>query len=256
MIGLIFEQEYIIFEILDVVYISQEAFFQKEHSSRNFDAITFRYFADTVLSTEKSTIELSDNSVCFVPSNVKYKRISKKDTMIVVHFKAFNYNSTDIESFIPENPEKYSKLFREILTKWNNREKAYKSDCSSVLSKIFAEFYRDNYNICKNRKIQNSILYIEKNYLKKEFSLVEASKKSFISEAHFRRLFKEEFGISPKKYVLEKRINYAKSLILTGYFSINEIADICGYNDPKHFSSEFKKSTGTTPSDFKYNFHF
>lgn len=251
---MIFEQEYIIFEILDVVTLNQKGFFQKEMSSRNFDALSFRYRADTVLETKNNTFELSDNAVAFVPSNIKYKRISKKDDMVVIHFKAFNYNSKDIECYIPENGEKYAHLFSKIKKCWDGKEKAYKNECCGILNRIFAELYRDNYSICKNTKIQNSVTYIEKNYLNIDFSLSEASEKSFMSEAHFRRLFKKEFGVSPKRYILEKRINYAKSLILSGYFSVTEIADACGYNDPKHFSSEFKKFTGVSPSDFKYNY--
>lgn len=251
---MIFDQEYIIFEILDVVSLNQKSFFQKEMSDRNFDAISFRFEADTVLKTKNNTFELSDNSICFVPSNVKYKRISKKDDMIVVHFKAFNYNSKDIETFIPENMGKYAELFREIKKCWDGREKAYKNQCSGILNKIFAELYKDNYSVCKNTKIQNSVIYIEKNYLNRDFSLSETAKSSYMSETHFRRLFKAEFGISPKKYVLEKRMNYAKSMILSGYFSVAEIAEACGYNDPKHFSSEFKKFTGVSPSEFKYNY--
>ena len=89
---------------------------------------------------------------------------------------------------------------------------------------IFAELYKDNKKIYKlNSKIDASVEYIEKNYLRKDFSLIEAAEISYISDTYFRKLFKKEFGISPKQYVINKRIKYASSLIIAGYHTLSEI---------------------------------
>lgn len=248
-----FEQECIVFEILDVLYLEQ-SYVKMFNSNRNFDALSFRYEADTALSTEKQQVALSDKSICYVPSNLTYTRTSKKDKLIVVHFKSFNYNSDKIEVFNPENTEKYRALFKEILDCWNGKEISYKNECSATFSKILAELYKDNRPSFENKKIYKSVLYIEQNCLNKDFSLSDASAKSFMSETYFRKLFKKEYNISPKHYVIKRRIDYAKALILGGYFSIREIADLCGYNDEKHFSAEFKKITGVPPSKYKYNY--
>ena len=41
---------------------------------------------------------------------------------------------------------------------------------------------------------------------------------------------------------------------MAGYYSLTENSELCGYNDYKHFSVEFKKATGLSPSKYKYNF--
>ena len=251
---MIFEQEYIIFEILDVLFFDQKNS-RTNNSNRNFDAISFRYKADTTLNTYKQQIEVSDDSICYVPSNLSYTRKSKKDKLIVIHFKAFNYHSEMIEWFSPENPEKYRKLFNEMLDCWNKKEVSYKNECSALFSKILSEMYKDNQPAYKNKKIGESIIYMEKNCLRNDFSLAVAAAKSFMSEPYFRRLFKKEFSMSPKQYVIERRMEYAKALIIAGYFSIQEISKLCGYNDQKHFSAEFKKITGVSPSKYGYNFN-
>ena len=248
-----FEQDYIVFELLEVLYLDQ-ACSKISNSNRNFDALSFRYKADTVLSTHSQEIEVSDNSICYVPSNLSYTRKSKKDKLIVIHFKAFNYHSESIECFNPENFEKYQKIFKKILDLWNKKEVSYKNECAALFSKILSELYRDNQPAYKNKKIDKSILYIEKNLLRNDFSLSVAAAKSFVSEPYFRRLFKKEFNVSPKQYVIERRMEYAKALIIAGYFSIQEISELCGYNDQKHFSTEFKKITGLSPSVYRYNY--
>ena len=252
--NLFFEQEYILFEILDILYLDQ-ANIKMNNSNRNFDALSFRLESDTLLETDKQQIEVSDNSICYVPSNLSYMRQSKRDKMIVVHFKAFNYHAEQIEYFYPENPKKYRGLFTQILDCWNKKEVSYKNDCASLLSKILSQLYKDNQPPVSNNRIYNSLVYIHQNYMRSDFSLTEAAAKSFISETYFRKLFKQEFNISPKHYIICRRMEYAKALILSGYFSIREIAAQCGYNDEKHFSSEFKRYTGIQPTQYRYNYN-
>ena len=48
-------------------------------------------------------------------------------------------------------------------------------------------------------------------------------------------------------------MEYAASLILAGNFTLQEIADMCGYDDYKYFSVEFKKMIGVSPSKYTYN---
>ena len=71
-----------------------------------------------------------------------------------------------------------------------------------------------------------------------------------MSEVHFRKIFKEEYGMSPQKYIIHLRIQNASSLIASGYYSLQEAAYLSGYNDYKYFSVEFKKIKGVSPSKF------
>lgn len=76
------------------------------------------------------------------------------------------------------------------------------------------------------------------------------SKECGISEAYFRRIFTNKYGVSPKEYIINLRINYAKNLLKCGELSVEETAISCGFTEACHFSREFKKRTGVSPKNF------
>ncbi len=249
-----FENEMISFNILDVIRLNQKNVntFNRE---RNFSALSFRFRADTVLTTNSQKFRLKDNSVCFVPSRLDYYRKSNEDDLIVIHFDATNHNDRDIECFMPRSPENLSKLFKRILNCWDKKEAGYKYRCSAILYEILAECYAQNFiPKVSNSPIQKSVDYLLANYKKTDVTIKEIAEKSFISEVYFRKLFKEEYGMSPQKYIINLRIQNAVGLISTGYYSLQEAAYLSGYADYKYFSTEFKKIKGISPSKYFYNY--
>ena len=249
-----FEKDLLSFNILDVLELKQQDI-NMFNNGRNFNALSFRFRSDAVLITKTERHSMKDNLVSYFPARFDYTRVATVDEMIVIHFDTINYNTKNIEYFMPNNPAVLSKLFRDILEIWNKKEIGYKYRCSAILCEIFAECYTQNYvSKSQNSKIHNSVEYLFKNYKKSDLSIKEVADKSFISEVYFRKLFKEEYGISPQKYIIDLRIQNAVGLISAGYYSLKEIAYMSGYNDYKYFSVEFKKIMGVSPSEYLYNY--
>jgi AraC-like DNA-binding protein len=71
-----------------------------------------------------------------------------------------------------------------------------------------------------------------------------------VSEVYFRKLFFNCFGVSPKEYMIQRRIEYAKTMLISGDFSVSTVATLCGYAEPCHFSREFTKRVGISPSQY------
>ncbi len=249
-----FEKDLLSFNILDVLELKQHDV-NMFNSGRNFNALSFRFRSDAVLTTKTEKYSMKDNYVSYFPTRLDYTRVATVDEMIVVHFDTTNYTTKSIEYFIPTNPAVFSKLFREILDVWNKKELGYKYKSSAILSEIFAECYTQNYiSKPQNSKIHNSVEYLLKNYKKSDLSIKEIADKSFMSEVYLRKLFREEYGVSPQKYIINLRIQNAVGLISTGYYSLKEIAYMSGYKDYKYFSVEFKKAMGVSPSEYLYNY--
>ena len=55
----------------------------------------------------------------------------------------------------------------------------------------------------------------------------------------------------PHTYLIQKRLNTAKELLLDDSLSIQEIAARTGYPDSFSFSKQFKKYTSLTPREFR-----
>jgi len=249
-----FEKEMLSLNILDVLELKQKNV-NMINSGRNFNALSFRFRSNTVLKTETDEYHVKDYFVSYVPARLDYNRISIEEELIIVHFDTTNYRAKNIECFEAKNPDKFARLFREILNCWNKKEPGYKYKCHSILYEIFAECYLQNCTLnTQASKIQASVDYILKNYKNQELTMKEIAARSFMSEVYFRRLFKEEYGISPQKYIINLRLQNAVGLISTGYYSLKEIAYMSGYNDYKYFSTEFKKAMGVCPSEYFYNY--
>ena len=72
------------------------------------------------------------------------------------------------------------------------------------------------------------------------------------SPNHLRKLFREQCGCSPLRYYQKLKVQLAKKLILQNKSikTINEIAGMCGFEDPYYFSRVFKKIEGVSPMQF------
>ncbi len=71
----------------------------------------------------------------------------------------------------------------------------------------------------------------------------------------FNRLFKDEIGLSPQRYVKKKRIDKACVLLHHSSLSINDIATQTGFSDRYHFSRIFKEVTDFSPAKYKRRFN-
>lgn len=249
-----YENDIINFNILDVLELKYKNS-SHNNSGRNFNALSFRINSDARIKTNENEYELGDNSIAYIPARLSYYREASYDELIVVHFDSTNYSTKSIEYFYAAEPEKFEALFRKIYLCWEEKAPGYKYTCSAILNEIFALCYAQNHREkYEKTKIQPSLEFITKNYKNPDITIGEIAKKSFMSEVYFRKLFKEEYGISPQKFITNLRIQNAAGLISSGYYSLGEIAKMSGYNDYKYFSVEFKRVMGVSPSKYTYNY--
>lgn len=98
--------------------------------------------------------------------------------------------------------------------------------------------------------IRNMRKYMDQYYME-DLSLDSLAERFNISKYHMSREFKKYTGITPNDYIINRRINHAKELLLETDQSIAAIAETVGVNNPNHFLYLFKNKEGMTPSAFR-----
>ena len=98
--------------------------------------------------------------------------------------------------------------------------------------------------------IEPAVEAIHREFADRSLTVASLAEKCGMSEVYFRKLFLHRFGISPKEYLLQKRMEYASQLLSLGEFGVAEVAELCGYGEPCHFSRAFKKRFGTAPNRY------
>jgi AraC family transcriptional regulator len=94
--------------------------------------------------------------------------------------------------------------------------------------------------------------FMDENFLSNP-SISEIAKVGLLSEFHFFRTFKTAFGVSPYRYLLDKRLEYARTLILEAEHPIFKIATIARFSDQFAFSKAFKQKYRVSPAGFIKN---
>ena len=72
-----------------------------------------------------------------------------------------------------------------------------------------------------------------------------------LSVSHFCRTFKESFGVTPHRRIIELRLEAARRLMLTTEDRLSQIAITCGLADQAHLSKLFRRACGETPGAWR-----
>ncbi|MEM8510174.1 MAG: AraC family transcriptional regulator [Bacteroidota bacterium] len=115
------------------------------------------------------------------------------------------------------------------------------------------ELLRINAVIYKNQGQIDAIIavrnYIDSNYAS-DLNLDVLSKIQCISKYHLLRLFKKYYGLTPRQYLIDKRITHAKKHLENG-MSVTETCFAVGFESLGSFSALFKSKTGKSPFQFR-----
>ena len=98
--------------------------------------------------------------------------------------------------------------------------------------------------------IHQALDYIE-DHLSAPIRVADLSQQVYLSEFHFNRLFKTAVGLSPKQYILGRKLTVAQTRLKTSNDSLIQIAYDLGFEYPEVFSRTFKKQYGISPRVYR-----
>mgnify|MGYP000044826552 FL=1 len=74
-----------------------------------------------------------------------------------------------------------------------------------------------------------------------------------MSESDFLKKFRHQQGVSPKQYIVSRRLSAAKVLLIKTDKTVAEIAAECGYSSVYFFCRQFRKYLEKSPAEFRHS---
>lgn len=247
---MIFDKKNLKLSVLEVAKFHYNKNISHNHN-RRYSALSLRTDSDALISWNGKSVKIGSRTLSYFPPNIDYIRKSIYDNMIVIHLDVQNYISYDIQTITPENYDEIYCIFQEILKVWTEKREGYIYTANALLYTLFAKLtctYSDDIS----DELKAVIDHIHSHYTESDLKIETLSRIAGISEVYLRRLFNKQFGCSPKKYISDLRIEFAKTLLNMGDITIAEVCERSGFNDVKYFSTAFKQKMGYPPSRHQY----
>ena len=116
------------------------------------------------------------------------------------------------------------------------------------------EQYKKEYESNSGRILRKEVAEAKsfvRSHMKEELQVAEIAAMVNMSGSYFSHVFKKEEGISFLEYVYRVRMEHARYLLEISDLKVNEIADEVGIFNPNYFSTQFKKSVGQSPLEYR-----
>ena len=138
--------------------------------------------------------------------------------------------------------------------------KLYADTLATALATHFFNHYSTDVaiNLLSGQTLQRQRLghvidYIEA-YLTDDLSLNDLAQVAGVNKFHFSRVFKQTFGLTPHRYLMNRRVEHAavalKTKLSKDSITIAQVAHQFGFTDQSHFTRVFKQFKGLTPKQF------
>lgn len=101
----------------------------------------------------------------------------------------------------------------------------------------------------KDMRVKQAMRLIDLRLNDAQLTVGQLAKTLGQSERRLRQIFMKEFGVGPKQYIRERRLARAATLLADSALSVKEVMSAIGFNHPSHFSREYKRFFGETPSE-------
>lgn len=228
---------------------------------------TFEYILDgeMIIETDKQKLIAKKGDFLFMNKTATHYSYSSTQKPFKKYFLVVN------GSFIDELVKLYnlssrtiienldvSDKFNEIFNNINKMDKVQVYDTVTInILRICQKYSRlkNSGNEISENSSGSSIIYSIAAYIhdniNKNITVNYLSEIFHFSPAHIIRIFKTNFNMTPKQYILKTKISIAKKLLSYSALSIEDISRRLDFSNSANFSLAFKKSVGLSPREYR-----
>ncbi len=217
---------------------------------RTHYSLSYRFSGQTVLEYGEERLVSEAGTLTYVPKGLDYiTEVPEAGEMVVVHFDLADEDAPAVPVVItPTDPSFFAEEFVTLIHRIN-RGRDPKS--LSIFYGILAALDQ-NQPTLGNASPRVLVIkeYIDHHLNRPELGISAVAERFGVSDSYLRRSFRSCFGISPGAYIKKCRIENAKILLQTGYYTIGEVAAQCGYESLSYFSADFHRMVGCSPREY------
>lgn len=238
---------------------------------------TFQYAEEGIEKKDNSLLLISKAAKDMDKERITYTNSSLSQNMQTVNFqphtyaifKPFVYHSethvttprvttigfsvddeTDIPNIAKIDTLNLEKLIDKIYAEYTNKPYLYLAAISNLTESILIKALRDSDASSKTVSLDYAKNYIEQ-YYTSNIDVRELAYSCGYCLDHFRLLFRQQYKLTPKQYILKLRMEQANNLLHLSDWSMKQIALECGYEEYKMFEIAYKKYMGCSPTDYR-----
>lgn len=255
--GVFMEEQFIITEIKRVAMVGKNEYTEKSSTfSKNlqYNELIFHFSGHITVYFGDLVLEDAPNTIRFLPKGEvsRYEVVRKEHgECILVAFSADRPIAP--QAFVRDvaQNEKIGALFKKLFSTWVGKGQGYYFSSLSLLYRIFAELQSEDFVPSRHyEKIKPAVQMIHDRFLYEPLSVGALAAACHMGESYFQRLFKEKYGMSPKKYIIQLKVNHACELLRMERYNVSQVAEMSGFSDVYFFSRQFKFYMGVTPTGF------
>ncbi len=149
----------------------------------------------------------------------------------------------------------YKNIFLDMITELQLCKTSYEEMLVLMLKRLFLLIQRNRLekpvtSTNMQKIIGQAIRYFNENY-NKHIVIQDYASQHFLTPCWFIRNFKQQTGLTPAQYIASIRMANAQSLLENQQYTVQEVANMVGYEDALYFSRTFKKHTGYSPKEYR-----
>lgn len=200
---------------------------------------------------------LQKNHLLFVrPGDIRHSKQHFKCFylhMVLDDKEVLEYLKDVPSSFAVASSKIYHNLFHQLIQLQNEPGMENKLLYFSKIAALLVNIQRDS--CFYNGEGKSSVIYRAERFMTENFTdkieLKDIAESVHLSPNYFHKLFTSVTGITPHDFLMKKRINYAKELIMTSEHDMMEISMLSGFESQSYFNYCFKKATGVSPIKYR-----
>lgn len=237
-------------------YIDPIERYPMRNNGRHHHGLLYALEGRETYRTQNATLHTEPGDVFYLPKSERYG-VEMSDpccTVLCIDFETGIPVDSTAFQLRPVNSRLFKGYFVEMEHIWQLKRVGWEMECLSMLYHIMAEMQRQAqaryFPSDMLGKIQPGVDYLHKHFDNPNLRVEELAQKSGFHPRYFAKVFRDAYGVSPKQYLTQLRMERARELILSNRYTVSQIAQMTGYGEIYHFSKAFKQENGVTPTEY------